>query len=129
MAWPEDVRKSDLKIEYFRGSGKGGQHRNKRDTACRITHKETGISATAEEFKSQTQNRRAAFRRLTEKLVPVMRERLREKVEKVDSTKRIRTYHAIRGVVSDDRIPGKKFDYDKVLDGDLDGIMREWSNG
>ncbi len=129
MGWPENVRKSDLRIEYYRGSGKGGQHRNKRDTACRITHKETGTSACSEEHKSQEQNRRAAFKRLANQLVPMMKEKLRGKVEETDSSKRIRTYHAIRGTVRDDRIPGKQFDYDKVLDGDLDEIMREWSNG
>ncbi len=45
MAWPNTVRKDDLKIEFYRGSGPGGQHRNKTSSACRITHKITGISA------------------------------------------------------------------------------------
>jgi len=58
--WPYDVTKKDLKISYFRGSGPGGQHRNKKDTACRILHIPTGISVETQEYKSQKQNLKAS---------------------------------------------------------------------
>ena len=61
------VRKSDFKIEYYRASGKGGQNRNKRDTACRITHIETGLTSTCCDERSQLQNKRKAFTNLTSK--------------------------------------------------------------
>jgi len=51
MAWPNTVRKSDLRIETYRGSGPGGQHKNKTDSAVRITHIHTGISAQAEDMR------------------------------------------------------------------------------
>lgn len=121
--WPTSVRKGDLRIEYYRGSGGGGQNRNKNDTACRITHKPTGLFSTAEDSKSQAQNKKAAFRRLAAQLVPLM-----EKAAKVPvtppSTDRVRSYHAIRQQVKDHRINDEVWNYGDVLDGDgLDEII------
>lgn len=118
--WPNDVRKKDLQIEYYRGSGKGGQHRNKRDTACRITHNPTGLSATAEDSKSQSQNKRNAFKKLAEKLTPLMVPR----VDKVSSNERIRTYHEPRGEVIDHRI-NKKFNYHDIIEGNMSELIEE----
>jgi protein subunit release factor B len=60
------VTKADLRIDYFRGSGKGGQHRNKRDTAVRITHPESGAVGTAQDERSRAQNQKLAFTRMVE---------------------------------------------------------------
>lgn len=43
-----EVQDRDLKIEWYSGSGAGGQHRNKTQNSCRITHIPTGIVATAQ---------------------------------------------------------------------------------
>lgn len=56
----------DFHLEFFIASGPGGQHRNKVATACRIKHFDSGATAEAKEFKSQTQNKEAAFNRLIE---------------------------------------------------------------
>jgi hypothetical protein len=58
------LTKKDFKVEFYRASGNGGQNRNKRDTACRITHIETGITAISADERSQLQNKRKAFERL-----------------------------------------------------------------
>lgn len=58
------VTKSDLKFDYFRSSGAGGQHRNKTDTACRCKHKPSGAVGEGKEHKSQKQNKQAAFKRM-----------------------------------------------------------------
>lgn len=125
MAWPENVRKTDLRIDYYRGSGKGGQNRNKRDTACRITHIPTGEVATAEEHKTQGQNRKAAFKRLSAKLVPMMVAALKPKdgPERFQKTE-VRVYKQPRHTVKDKRLPDATFRYEDVLDGSLDAIHR-----
>jgi hypothetical protein len=59
--------------EAFRASGPGGQKRNKTSSAIRITHVATGISAIANESRSQSVNRRRALERLRHRLVIQMR--------------------------------------------------------
>jgi protein subunit release factor B len=60
------VSKNDLVIEDTRGSGPGGQHRNKSHTGVRITHPASGAVGEATDSKSHETNKRAAFRRMTE---------------------------------------------------------------
>jgi protein subunit release factor A len=64
-----------LKIEYFKSSGPGGQHKNKRFTAVRITHLPTGISAIAAEQRSQAQNKEIALQRLQDKIARLTKKR------------------------------------------------------
>lgn len=119
--WPETVRKTDLRIDYYRGSGKGGQNRNKRDTACRITHIPTGIVSTAEDERTQGRNRALAFRRLCARLVPMMRAAVQTTHDKKTDT--IRTYHEKRNEVKDHRVKDKTWRLDDILDGNLDEMF------
>ena len=58
----------DLKIDYYRGSGPGGQHRNTSETGVRITHLPPGIVVTDTESRSRHMNQQRAMARLEEKL-------------------------------------------------------------
>ena len=61
-------REEDLEITHFKGSGPGGQNRNKRFTGVRVKHLPTGVVALATERRSQGQNLSAALERLQERL-------------------------------------------------------------
>lgn len=58
------LRLSDVVFEAMRASGPGGQHVNKTESAVRVTHKPTGLVATAREERSQAMNRKLALARL-----------------------------------------------------------------
>lgn len=123
MAWPETVRKEDLRIETMRGSGKGGQHRNKTDSAVRITHIPTGEVGYSEDQRSQLQNKKTAFLRLAEKLTPLMKNEIK-KQRYAAGMQRIRTYHEPDQRVTDIRTPGKQWTYDGVVFGrDLEDVI------
>ena len=62
-------------VETYRASGPGGQHRNKRDSAVRLTHKPTGVVVTATERRSQHENRRRAIKRLRKAIALEVREK------------------------------------------------------
>lgn len=114
--------KKNFRIDFYRGSGKGGQHRNKRDTACRITDLETGISACSEEHKSQSQNKKAAFKRLTDRLLKYY-----ESKEQKDPIKleRSRSYHEPEDRVID-HITGRRYSYKKTVGkGDISQMIED----
>ncbi len=55
---------AQCKLEVFKASGPGGQHRNKVSSAVRLRHTPTGVTAEASESRSQHDNRRKALKRL-----------------------------------------------------------------
>lgn len=66
---PITLREEDLRENFARSSGPGGQHVNKVSTAVTLLHLPTGISVTASDSRSQSTNRKLARERLLEKLL------------------------------------------------------------
>lgn len=64
----DEIGKDELEITFYRSSGPGGQRKNRRDTAVRIRHIPTGITATSTKSRYQSQNLKLAMERLREKL-------------------------------------------------------------
>ena len=61
----------DIRLDFMRAQGPGGQHVNKTDSACRATHVPTGINAVSQEYREQPKNKEAALKNLRQKLYQV----------------------------------------------------------
>jgi len=70
MALRDDLRAllRECDVETYRASGAGGQHRNKTESAVRMTHRPTGIVRVAAEHRSQLRNRELALERIARAL-------------------------------------------------------------
>ncbi len=60
------VTAKDCDISYFKGSGNGGQNKQKTSSGCQIIHRESGAIGRCSETRSQFDNKKTAFIRLTE---------------------------------------------------------------
>lgn len=126
---------SDLKIETVRGSGPGGQHRNVRDTAVRITHLPTKTTIKVENERSQHQNKAKALALLQKKIVEKKRRQLKRKRDKkrrqqigqAKRSEKIRTYNFPQNRVTDHRINKSWQNLDQVMDGSLAKIIKSIS--
>jgi len=56
----------DCIVQHYRGSGTGGQKKNKTESAARVIHEESGAVGECEEYREQSRNKQNAFRKMTE---------------------------------------------------------------
>jgi peptide chain release factor 2 len=126
----------DLRVDTYRASGAGGQHVNKTDSAVRITHLPTGLVVQCQNERSQAQNRATAMRMLRARLLEeeerkrseeMAAERGEQKAAEWGSQIRSYTLHPSTRV-KDHRTGYEIGDASRVLDGDLDGFVREYLN-
>ncbi|GAC1403342.1 MAG: peptide chain release factor 1 [Mycobacterium sp.] len=133
---PEEVEEvqideSDLRIDVYRSSGKGGQGVNTTDSAVRITHLPTGIVVTCQNERSQLQNKARALQVLAARLQALAEEQAQadasadraSQIRTVDRSERIRTYNFPENRIADHRINFKAHNLDQVLDGDLEALL------
>ncbi len=114
-------RKKDFKIEWYSGSGAGGQHRNKHQNCCRITHVESGFVENGTANKSRVANQRDAFTRLANRVVKWALAK-QKKIKNIN-TSVIRNYSEYRNEVHD-KASGFKQPYkDVVIAGRLQDMI------
>jgi peptide chain release factor 2 len=131
-----DLDEEALRVDTYRASGAGGQHVNKTDSAVRITHLPTGIVVQCQNERSQAQNKATAMRLLRARLLEeeerrraqeMAAERGEQKAAEWGSQIRSYTLHPSTRV-KDHRTGYEVGDAQRVLDGDLDGFVREYLN-
>jgi peptide chain release factor 1 len=125
------IDESDLRIDVYRSSGKGGQGVNTTDSAVRITHLPTGIVVTCQNERSQLQNKARAMQVLAARLQVLAEEQASadasadraSQIRTVDRSERIRTYNFPENRIADHRVNFKAHNLDQVLEGDLDAVL------
>jgi len=118
------IDRNIFKVVYSRGTGNGGQNKNKVETCVTITHIESGISEKCEDQRTRGQNEKIAYERLTKRLQLIIKKAKLEELNKkrresIEKAGRIRSYNAQRNEVKDHRTD-KVAPMDKVLNGDID---------
>lgn len=121
------VTKKDLRVDYFRCGGPGGQHVNKTATGVRITHLHTGLVSQCTETRSRGHNRALAFRRLADKLKELAEEKAKKSRVDGTSNELVRTYREVDDRVVD-HATGTQASYkETVVNGDMDDMIDERS--
>ena len=127
-----DLNMDDVRVDYFRASGAGGQHVNKTSSAVRMTHIPTGMFVECQDERSQLENRAKALRVLKARLLDQaqqkadaeLTEERRSQVGTGDRSERIRTYNFPQGRVTDHRINLTLYKLDNILNGDIDEFIQ-----
>ena len=131
-----DINKSELRVDTFRASGKGGQHVNKTDSAIRLTHLPTGIVVECQDERSQHKNKAKAMAVLQAKLNNQQETKQAQEhadtrknlVGSGDRSERIRTYNFPQGRMTDHRINLTLYRLDEIMEGDMNEVIQSLSN-
>ena len=131
-----EVKPEDIKIEFFRSSGPGGQNVNKVETAVRIHHIPTGLIVVSQESRSQQQNRERAFTLLRSKLLDAQietenKKRAEERKKQIgtgDRSEKIRTYNFPQDRVTDHRIKQSFHNLPSLMEGNIDVMVEALQN-
>ena len=126
-----EINPADLKIDYFRASGAGGQHINKTESAVRITHLPTNVVVECQDERSQHKNKDKAMKILRSRLYEAAQEEHDAKIASErkmqvgtgDRSERIRTYNYPQGRLTDHRIGLTIYRLEDILNGNLDEVF------
>ncbi|MGI4789414.1 MAG: peptide chain release factor 2 [Janthinobacterium lividum] len=129
-----DIPEKDLKTDYFRASGAGGQHVNKTSSAVRITHLPTGIVVSCQNERSQGQNRAFAMNVLKSKLLALAQAENKAGIDELRGDRKdIAFGHQTRNyvfqpytLVKDTRTAHETGDIQRVMNGEFDDFIDDY---
>jgi peptide chain release factor 2 len=129
-----DINPDDLKIDYYRASGAGGQKVNKTSSAVRLTHLPTNIVVSCQVERSQHQNREVAMKMLASKLMEIKEREHLDRIEDIKGEQKeigwgsqIRSYVFMPYTLAKDhRTNYEMGNINAVMDGDIDGFINAY---
>jgi peptide chain release factor 2 len=129
-----EIDDKDLRIDYYRASGAGGQHVNKTSSAVRITHLPTNIVVQCQNDRSQHKNKAEAMKMLQGRLYMLEQQKRDAELAKVYSNKgEIAWGNQIRSyvlqpyqMIKDHRTDHQAGNVQSVLDGDIEPFIESY---
>lgn len=125
------IPEKDMKVEFYRSSGPGGQNVNKVETAVRVIHIPTGLKAASQAERSQQANRERALALLKAKIIKIMEEKKTNELSSLKTKVSPEWGHEIRSYVLHpykmlkDHKTGEKISrVEEVLEGNLDLLRK-----
>lgn len=124
-----ELDRSNVRKQYIRSSGKGGQHVNKVSTCVQLTDSKTGIQVKVQDTRNQKENEEIAWKRLEDKIKSIHSKKYFSKIEEnrfdqigyANRSDKKRTYRIKEDIVID-HITGKSCSYKDFSRGKLDLI-------
>ncbi len=125
------INLADLRVDFYRSSGPGGQYVNKRETAVRITHVPTNMVVTSQTERNQLQNKENSMAIMEAKLlerkeaeeVGKLGDKRKTQIGGAKRSEKIRTYNFPQDRVTDHRIKKSWHNIEGIMDGKLEPII------
>lgn len=126
-----DIKPEDIRIDYYRASGAGGQHVNKTESAVRITHIPTGIVVACQDDRSQHKNKATAMKMLKSRIAAEqkrkqeeeMAQKRKEQVGRGMRAEKARTYNYPQNRVTDHSADVTFSNLDMIIEGEMDKLI------
>ncbi len=133
---PIEIKPDDLKWDFFRSGGHGGQNVNKVSTAVRLTHIPTGVIVECQEERFQGKNREKALQILNSRLVSEMEAQHVKSIADIrvaqigtgNRVEKIRTYNFPQDRVTDHRLKTSWHNIPSILSGNIQEILTQTSS-
>lgn len=126
-----DIRPEEIKMDFYRASGAGGQNVNKLSTAVRLTHLPTGLVAACQDERSQIKNRMKAMAVLRARLLALQQNKQQDEITQErrsqvgsgERAEKIRTYNFPQDRMTDHRLGASFHNLPRIMDGGMDEFI------
>ncbi|MDD4875479.1 MAG: PCRF domain-containing protein [Candidatus Paceibacterota bacterium] len=127
-----NIRPQDIRVDYYKASGPGGQYVNKRMSAVRLTHIPTGVVVCSQTERSLNQNKESAMSLLQARILEKQEKEAgaefgdarKDQIGTGSREEKIRTYNFPQDRITDHRINKSFHDIEKIMEGKMEKIVK-----